>query len=521
MKRIGLALPALLIVAVAILLSASVAFADDGPMLVVGNGGTVRPMKATNIRMAAETVQAIAYSRFAEYRVDFRFENSSGATQTVLLGFPFTATDYGPADAVYIAPAGFRAWQDGRPLAAQLVHGHEGADAVDYYTHKAVFRPGDTTVTVGYLISPALDSGSQSLADTREYTTVPTPPAEYSGERVTQGSYDYTLHTAWYWDGNIDTAVLRWALSPDFIGWGVEGAIANESAEDTSDGLPVFEGDVLYDRIQSTYTTPSPSVYQWTLQDFTPDLYDDNWSPYDIGLHFFAPPTDRWDADAPHHFASPLTRASSSLTIKPYSYPAANLVDGDPSTAWAEGAAGPGIGQWVDVTFPQTRALRELRILPGYAKRPELFAKYNRPKTLRFDYSDGTSSTVTLADSPSLQRFPVSATASRVRVTILDVYAGSTRNETYLSEIDFGQAPAPTFADPGRLLASAKDLPSADAVPVKRIASPISPSPATTTAPAPAENPSPRPTAPANPLGLALLGGTLLGVGVVFWKSVP
>jgi hypothetical protein len=516
MRRTGVVV---LVAALAVVLTATVALADDGPMLVVGNGGTVRPMKATNIRMAAETVQAILYSRFAEYKVDFRFENSSGATQTVLLGFPFNATDYGPADAVYIAPAGFRAWQDGRSLAAKLVHGHEGSDAVDYYTHRVVFRPGDTTVTVGYLVSPALSPGSLPLADAREFTTLSTPPVDYLGERVTQGSYGYTLHTAWYWDGNIDTAVLRWTLSPDFVGWGVEQAVANESAEDTSDGLPVFEGDVLYNRIQSTYSTPSPNVYQWTLQDFTPDLYDDNWSPYDIALHFFAPPTDRWDADAPHHFASPLTRASSSLVIKPFAYPASNLVDGDPSTAWAEGAKGSGIGHWIDVTFPQMRELRELRILPGYAKRPELFAKYNRPKTLRFDYSDGTSSTVTLADSPSLQRFPVSATASKVRVTILDVYRGSVRDETYVSEIDFGQAAAPTFAEPSELLAAAKDLPSADAVPIRRIASPISARPATTTSPA--ENRASAPTKPAQPLSFVLLGGTLLGVGVVFWKSTP
>lgn len=493
---------------------AAVALADDGPMYVVANGGSVQPMKETNIRMAAETVQAVCYSRFAEYRVDFRFDNSA-TTKTVLLGFPFVAPHLPmyPGDQ-YLAPAGFRAWQDGRPLKVTLVHGHEGDSPVDYYTHRAVFPHGESTVTVTYLVSPYLGSFSE-LADWADVTSgeVSATPAAYSKELIGEGAYNYTLHTAWYWDGYIDTAVLRWMLSPDFVGWGVEQDTKYETTEDTSDpSNPPDDWTTMYDRIQSGYMTPSPGVYQWTFHDFTPDLYDDNTSPYDIGLLYFAPPVDR-NKGYPNRYALPSAHASSSLKLGSHAYPPSNLIDGDPSTAWAEGADGSGVGQWVDVTLPQKRELRELRILPGYAKRPDLFAKYNRPKTLRFDFSDGTSATVTLTDAPALQRFPVSAAADKVRVTILDVYRGTTRNETYVSEIDFGQGPAPTFVDPGTLLTNARDVASADAPPLPRarpVFGPIAPQ----LRPAPTPDPGSR---TAGLLSLAAIGVAV----VVIWRLTP
>ena len=503
---------------------ATVAVADDGPMYLVGNGGSVRPMKNTSIRMAAETVQAICYSRFAEYKVDFRFENA-GTTETVLLGFPFNAPYYQPpftGGDTYLAPAGFRAWQDGRPLAVALVHGQENYNDVDYYTHRAIFGPGESTVTVDYLISPSL-GGGYSLKEMNYYreTLITTIPPVYRPELIAEGRYDYTLHTGSYWSGNIGTAVLRWTLSPDFIGWGVEQANAYHSRIDTSDPDPDMaptEFDFAAARIQSTYTTPAIGVYQWTLHDFSPKIWpDEDASPYDLSLNFLAPPLETQHGYA-NQYRPPWAHASSSLVLGPFAYPAASLVDGDPSTAWAEGAKGSGVGQWVGVSFPRTRTIRELRILSGYAKRPELFSRYNRPKKLRFDFSDGTSLIVTLADSPTLQRFLVAATANKARMTILSVYRGSVRNETYVSEVEFGSAPAPTFEDPGVLLAAARDVPSADATPGARSeTTPTATADASAASPASAADPS---AAPPSPLAWAALALTLVAVTVTLVMTI-
>ena len=273
-----------------------VAVADDGPLRFISDGGSVRPMKNTAIRMAAETVQAICYSRFAEYKVDFRFSNSSAGTQTVLLGFPFSAPyaePVVPPDRFY-APAAFRAWQDGKPLAVALARGTENDESVDYYTHTAVFPPGESTVTVDYLISPNL-GGGQSLSEFTDQTDglVTSSPLAYKNEPVGEGEYRYTLHSGSYWSGTIGLAVLRWTLSPDFVGWGIEQETTYSTAEDTSDPDNLPDSETLKsDRIQSGYTTPTPHSYQWTLRDFEPELNGDGYSPYDIGLLYLAPPLD-------------------------------------------------------------------------------------------------------------------------------------------------------------------------------------------------------------------------------------
>ncbi|MBW6468688.1 MAG: hypothetical protein K0B85_05980, partial [Coriobacteriia bacterium] len=62
------------------------AWAND--TAIGGAGGTVSPLADDGIRLEAETVQVIAYRRFAAYRVDFKFVNE-GPAKTLLLGFPF------------------------------------------------------------------------------------------------------------------------------------------------------------------------------------------------------------------------------------------------------------------------------------------------------------------------------------------------------------------------------------------------------------------------------------------------
>ena len=163
--------------------------------------------------------------------------------------------------------------------------------------------------------------------------------------------------------------------------------------------------------------------------------------------------------------------------------------------------------------------MRELRVLPGYAKRPELFRKYDRPKRLRISYSDDSSQVVMLADDPSLQRFPADVTAKSARVTILDVYRGTVSNETYLSEVEFGTAPAPTFDDPAAVLASARGERSADASPTppSKTAAPATDQ---TTRAAEATSASPDTTsAPLSRPMLLLFAATLIGVSVVLWRQ--
>jgi len=106
--------------------------------------------------------------------------------------------------------------------------------------------------------------------------------------------------------------------------------------------------------------------------------------------------------------------------------------------AWAEGVPGPGLGERIRITFGSTRAATEVRILPGYAETPGMFERFNRPKRVWAVFSDGTSNEITLVDTAMLQRFPVQATASWGELEILEVYPGTTSDDTYISLVDFG-----------------------------------------------------------------------------------
>jgi hypothetical protein len=55
-----------------------------------------------------------------------------------------------------------------------------------------------------------------------------------------------------------------------------------------------------------------------------------------------------------------------------------NLVDGDVRTAWAEGAAGAGVGEIVVVPIPAGK----LEIRAGYGKSPELYQQNARPRRI-------------------------------------------------------------------------------------------------------------------------------------------
>lgn len=81
----------------------------------------------------------------------------------------------------------------------------------------------------------------------------------------------------------------------------------------------------------------------------------------------------------------PLYRVTSELddpgprALGPYG--GHNLFDRKRSTCWAEGKAGPGIGEAILVEIP--RNSRTIHIINGYAKRDDLFLKNNRVRNLK------------------------------------------------------------------------------------------------------------------------------------------
>jgi F5/8 type C domain len=129
--------------------------------------------------------------------------------------------------------------------------------------------------------------------------------------------------------------------------------------------------------------------------------------------------------------------ASSSLTATLISdFQPTNLLDGDPASAWNEGADGPGIGEWVLYDFGEPVPLARIEIANGYQRDEERFAATARVKSLELAYSDGTKQLVQLLDAQGLQTIkPAVKETAQITFTIISVYPHYEWEDAALSEI--------------------------------------------------------------------------------------
>lgn len=131
------------------------------------------------------------------------------------------------------------------------------------------------------------------------------------------------------------------------------------------------------------------------------------------------------------------------------SYASGNLVDGDISTAWAEGALGLGVGSTIRITFPRPVNIRLGCIVNGHGKSWDVYRRNARVRDLDV-VSDGGRALTSLADSGSFEQPAVFQSVlvprglvSHVDLVIRSVYPAQqvtgkpTRNDTCLSEVEF------------------------------------------------------------------------------------
>ena len=409
----------------AFLLFCPAARADDGE--VGAGGGTVYPVKTADIRMAAETVQAVCFGGFAEYRVDFLFVNE-GKPRQVKLGFPFTAVLRGEQESE--RPVGFQAWQGSRPLTVTAVEMQASSGGTyGLFLHEARFPHGSTMITVSYLAqASAMPVGQRRKTDPQD------------GPLKWAAWYQYWLHTGSTWKGTIGKAIVRYRLADSFRGSDL-ALRAKDAAKDVLVTAP------------SNWSTPLPRTYQWVFSNFDPKpVHATDWweqaSPYDITLGF-----QDATGNSPTQGAWTQSSAADGFGVKGDGGGGrGSLSDGECRSFWAEGVPGPGIGQWVQTRLKHSVRLRELRILPGNNSYATAFRRYGRPKTLKAIFSDGRSRLLHLADAPTLQRFPVNVTTRSVRFVIMAAYRGTDYPATCISEVELGTQRAPGFAPFRRLI---------------------------------------------------------------------
>ena len=117
-------------------------------------------------------------------------------------------------------------------------------------------------------------------------------------------------------------------------------------------------------------------------------------------------------------------------------------VDGSSESAWVEGVAGPGVGQWVMLSFPGTVEVHSVRLDVGYDKNADTFAKNNRIKRATLIFSNGDRLGLGFADKRGMQAMPLarapgpSIQTTSVKVVIEEVFPGWKYDDTCLAEIE-------------------------------------------------------------------------------------
>jgi hypothetical protein len=142
---------------------------------------------------------------------------------------------------------------------------------------------------------------------------------------------------------------------------------------------------------------------------------------------------------------SPFAEVSSSSQLPSDQYgtygPYA-AIDGSKETAWVEGVAGPGTGQWIQLTFPGAIELHSLGFDVGFDKNTDLFDKNNRIKKATLVFSNGEETSISFQDTRGLQEVLMvraprpNVKTTSVKVIIDEVYPGTRYDDTCLAEVE-------------------------------------------------------------------------------------
>ncbi|HYN72635.1 MAG TPA: hypothetical protein VES60_09055 [Nakamurella sp.] len=108
-------------------------------------------------------------------------------------------------------------------------------------------------------------------------------------------------------------------------------------------------------------------------------------------------------------------------------YDARNAIDGNPATAWRP-IEGDGVGQEILLRLPTSTTVREVGLIPGYAKTDpatgvDRFAQNRTIARVSWTFDDGTRVEQDFRAERTMQSMPVSTTTSTVRLKILQTRA--------------------------------------------------------------------------------------------------
>ncbi len=197
---------------------------------------------------------------------------------------------------------------------------------------------------------------------------------------------------------------------------------------------------------------------QWANEDLKSQLYDYRWrgalvevwgqynpnspSGPEITVQRIEQKTPRTEETRNLTRFATATVSSKLAVDKWASYDAYAAIDGKLDTGWAEGAPGPGIGEWLLLTFPSAVEVEKVSFDIGYDSEESIFFSNNRIKQATLTFSDNRSIPISFQDMRGLQAVsleqvsggPVETTS--IKLTIDQVYEGKKYDDTCLSEFE-------------------------------------------------------------------------------------
>jgi hypothetical protein len=431
----------------------TLAFANGGGYLAgtKNNGalGAFVPKNAQQIEMQTEDLHIDLHVEHGHVDVVYTLHNP-GKAVTAEVGFPCTALATAPGEeekprksAPWKATPPLRNFTvelDGQKIDSKTVRNTEGERKVPkkeitevlddgeyryvpfWYTFKLPFEGGQSRkLHVSYDTEYYLSSGSVS----EDFHTSPE-------------TFTYLFSTAAVWKGAIG-----------------EGKVTIRADGVPADGVK-FNLSKRFHREGDTWT--------WDFKNFEPGLGDDlvisAW-PEQVGygrpiVQAALPDGSFPEGDfvrvgkkwALHHRDYTATASSTLASTKKgdeeIKYEAANLADNDPSTCWAEGVQGPGIGESVTLTLRIPRKVSAISVQNGYCSdaNESLYTKNGRVAEFAVSINDGKPFTAVIPDERLTRRghlIPVPEDVGEVKtikLTIQKVHAGSAYEDTCVSGID-------------------------------------------------------------------------------------
>ena len=121
-------------------------------------------------------------------------------------------------------------------------------------------------------------------------------------------------------------------------------------------------------------------------------------------------------------------------------YVAANVLDGNPATAWR--AKGSGIGVTLTFTFAYRVRIKEVGLIPGYEKRDaksgvNRFTENRRISVVSWSAPPARPVRQRFKDAATMQQTPVNFLSRKVTITILSTTKDGGRNYTPISDVRF------------------------------------------------------------------------------------